>query len=145
METKARIGRVNVDFEKLFKGGDKSQDVILRNGDIIYISDNKKQVYVYGQVNKPGYVPLKEGADFSYYIEKAGGLGQYADTPIMLIKARSRQWLEAGKPGVTITDGDYIWVPRTPTHSFNYYVGLAGRYLSIVASVATIYLLLKSL
>ena len=66
-----KIGRVNVDFDKLSKG-DNSQDITLKNGDIIYIADNKKEVYVYGQVNSPGFVPYKEGADSDITLMQRG-------------------------------------------------------------------------
>ncbi len=135
----------SVDFSKLDDTSSAASKYIVHDGDIIIIPQKENSVYVYGQVSDPGHVPYVSGKDYKYYIEKAGGLGQYADTPIMVIKARSRHWIEAEKQGVKVENGDYIWVPRTQVHTFNYYVGLAGHYLSIVASVATIYLLLKSL
>lgn len=134
-----------VDFRRLEDTSSSASKYIVHDGDIVIVPQKEKSVYVYGQVSDPGHVPYVPGKDYKYYLERAGGLGQYADSPVMIIKARSRQWIEADAPGVKVEDGDYIWVPRTATHSFNYYVGLTGRYLGIVASVATIYLLLKSL
>lgn len=141
LETKARIGRVNVDFEKLFKGGDNSQDVILRNGDIIYIADNKKQVYVYGQVNKPGFVPLKEGAEFSYYIEKAGGFSDRADeSEVRVIKFKTREWMDP--EDAKVESNDFIFVPKILKRDFAYDIDLIAKVSSVIVSVITLALLI---
>jgi protein involved in polysaccharide export with SLBB domain len=130
-----------VDFEKLFLRDDKIQDVILRPGDVIYISDNKKQVYVYGQVNKPGFVPLKEGADYTYYIEKAGGLGDRSnDSEIRVIKFRTREWLEPDE--ARIESGDYVYVPKLIKRDFAYDIDLVAKVASVVVSVITLALLI---
>lgn len=140
METKAKIGRVNVDFEKLFKNGDVSQDVILQNGDIIYISDNKKQVFVYGQVNRPGFVPYKEGADYSYYIDKAGGYGERADEEeARVIKFKTREWLEPDD--AKVESNDFIYVPKIIKRDFAYDIDLIAKVSSVIVSVITLALL----
>ena len=69
----SRRNRFIVDFEKLINQNDQSQNVILEDMDIIYINDDKKIVYVYGQVNNEGFVSYVAGKDFEYYIDKAGG------------------------------------------------------------------------
>ena len=66
-------------LEKLYKENDSTQNIILENRDVIYINDNKNIVYVYGQVSNEGFVPYKEGADYQYYIDKAGGFSLAAD------------------------------------------------------------------
>jgi len=140
METKAKIGRVNVDFEKLFVKGDINQDVILRDGDIIYIADNKKQVYVYGQVNKPGYIQFKEGADYSYYIDKAGGYGERADeSEVRVIKFKTREWLEPDE--AKVESNDFVYVPKIIKRDFAYDIDLIAKVASVIVSVITLALL----
>lgn len=139
-ETKSRIGRVNIDFEKLILGDDKSQDVILRDGDIIFISDNKKQVYVYGQVNNPGYVPYKEGEDCDYYIEKAGGYGERADEgDVRVIKFKTREWLDPDD--AKVESSDFIYVPKVIKRDFAYDIDLIAKVASVIVSVITLALL----
>lgn len=139
LENKSKIGHVNVDFEKLAKG-DLSQDVALRNGDIIYISDNKKQVYVYGQVNKPGYVPYKEGADYNYYIDKAGGYGERADEDeIRVIKFKTREWQDPEE--AKVESNDFIYVPKLIKRDFAYDIDLIAKVSSVLVSVITLTLL----
>jgi protein involved in polysaccharide export with SLBB domain len=139
-ELKSRIGRVNVDFENLFLKGDKGQDVILRDGDIIYISDNRKQVFVYGQVNRPGYVPYKEGADCDYYIDKAGGYGERADEgDVRVIKFKTREWLDPDE--AKVESSDFIYVPKIIKRDFAYDIDLIAKVASVIVSVITLALL----
>lgn len=138
-DLKYRLGRVNVDFEKLYSG-DPSQDIILKNGDIVYIGDNRQQVYVYGQVNKPGFVPYKEGADYEYYINAAGGFGERADEgEIRVIKFKTREWLEPDD--AKIQSNDFIYVPKVIKRDFAYDIDLIAKVASVIVSVITLTLL----
>jgi hypothetical protein len=93
-------------------------------------------------VVKPGHVSYIEGKDAGYYINSAGGLGEYAeDNKIMLIKGGTRNWIPV-KDNPVIEEGDYIFVPRDEPRTFNYHVEIASRYLGILGSVATVILLL---
>lgn len=143
-ETKSRIGRVNVDFEKLFIKGEKNQDVTLRDGDVIYVANNNKVVYVYGQVNKPGYIPYKEGADYNYYIDEAGGLGERADEgEIRVIKFKTREWLEPDD--AKIESNDFIYVPKIIKRDFAYDIDIVAKVASVLVSIITLTLLVIQL
>ena len=134
-----KIGRVNVDFEKLYEG-DKSQDIILKDKDVIFIADNRKEVYVYGQVNKPGFVPFKKGADASYYIDAAGGYGERADKDeIRVIKFKTREWLEPDE--ATIQSSDFVYVPRVIKRDFAYDIDLISKVAGVIVSVITLTIL----
>src|SRR4030095_13337894 len=134
-----KIGRVNVDFEKLYNG-DESQDITLKQGDIIYISDNKKEVYVYGQVNRPGFVPYKEGADCMYYINAAGGFGERADEDaVRVIKFKTREWIEP--EDAKIQSSDFVYVPRVIKRDFAYDMDLIAKVAGVIVSVVTLTLL----
>jgi polysaccharide biosynthesis/export protein len=134
-----RVGRINVDFEKLFNG-DQTQNIYLRDGDVVHIGDNKKQVYVYGQVNEPGYVPYKEGADYQYYINASGGYGERADkNEIRVIKFKTREWLDPEE--AKIQSGDYVYVPKEIKRDFAYDIDLISKVASVIVSVITLTLL----
>lgn len=134
-----KIGRVNVDFEKLSEG-DNSQDIVLKHGDIVYIADNKKLVYVYGQVNRPGFVPYKEGADAQYYVDAAGGFGERADEEeVRVIKFKTREWLEPDE--ATIQSSDFVYVPRVIKRDFAYDIDLISKVAGVIVSVITLTLL----
>jgi protein involved in polysaccharide export with SLBB domain len=134
-----KIGRVNVDFEKL-SVGDRNQDITLKDGDIIYIADNKQEVYVYGQVNRPGFVPFKEGADAQYYIDAAGGYGERAnEDEVRVIKFKTREWLEPDE--AKIQSSDFVYVPRQIKRDFAYDIDLISKVASVIVSVITLTLL----
>ena len=133
-----------VDFTKISNDTSQAAEYIVHNGDVIIIPQKIHKVYVFGQVINPGYVNYKEGEDFKYYIQKAGGYGDYAEDEdkVMVIKNSTKNWISPTEKKVNIEEGDYIWVPKQQIRPFNYYVGILGNYLSIVGSVATVILLL---
>jgi len=138
----SRRNRMVVDFEKLFKENDQTQNIILEDKDVIYINDNKKIVYVYGQVNNEGYVPLKEGADYEYYIEKAGGFALAADkSDTRVIKFNSRGWYKADD--AKVMSGDFIYVPKKSPVEFSQIFTIIATTIGILASLITTYLLIK--
>lgn len=137
----SRRNRMVVDFEKLYKENDSTQNIILENRDVIYINDNKNIVYVYGQVSNEGFVPYKEGADYQYYIDKAGGFSLAADKGnTRVIKFNSRGWYEADKTDVQ--SGDFIYVPKHSPSEFKENLTIIATMIGVVASVITTYLLI---
>lgn len=138
----SKRNRMVVDFEKLFMYGDSSQNIILEDKDVIYINDDKKSVYVYGQVMNEGFVPFKEGADFEYYIEKAGGYSLAADDGnTRVIKFNSRGWYKPDK--IQVLSGDFIYVPKKSPTEFRESLTIIATMIGVVASVITTYLLIK--
>lgn len=134
-----------VDFSNVNDIESEAANYIVRNGDIIIIPQEANSVFVFGQIRKPGHIKFVPEKDYKYYIDRAGGLGDYADGEIMIIKAETREWIDATSRNVIIEEGDFIYAPRTLSRSFNYYVKLTGEYLGIVGSIATIILLLVQL
>jgi protein involved in polysaccharide export with SLBB domain len=131
-----------IDFEKLFKDGDLSQNIMLEDKDVIYINDDKKVVYVYGQVLNEGFVTLKEGADYEYYIDKAGGFSLAADEGnTRIIKFNSRGWYKPNK--VEVLSGDFIYVPKKSPTEFKDTFTIIATMIGVVASLITTYLLIK--
>ena len=138
----SRRNRMVVDFEKLYRDNDLTQNIMLEDRDVIYINDDKKIVYVYGQVLNEGYVSYKEGADYEYYIERAGGFSLAADEGnTRVIKFNSRGWF---KPDETsILSGDFIYVPKSTPKDFTQIFSILATSVAIITSVITTYLLIK--
>ncbi|HEY5536966.1 MAG TPA: SLBB domain-containing protein [Ignavibacteria bacterium] len=138
----SRRNRVVVDFEKLIINNDQSQNALLEDKDIIYINDDKKIVYVYGQVNNEGYVPFVAGKEYEYYIEKAGGYSLSADDGnTRIIKFNSRGWYKPEDTG--INSGDYIYVPKYEKKTFTEKISLIAQIAGVILGVLTTYLLFK--
>ncbi|HEX2786578.1 MAG TPA: SLBB domain-containing protein [Ignavibacteria bacterium] len=132
----ARRGRVVVDFEKLYEQNDKSQNIILEDGDIVYVNDNKNIVYVYGQVQNEGYVPFKIGQDAEYYINRAGGFSLAADEGnTRIIKFNSRGWYKPGD--IEIQSGDFIYVPKVSQTEFKDMVSIVAQITGAVVGIVT--------
>jgi polysaccharide export outer membrane protein len=68
------------DLYDLIEKGDKSHDIHLLPGDVIFIPPVGPQVAVSGDVNRPGIYELREKATIGSALEIAGGVTSLADT-----------------------------------------------------------------
>lgn len=133
-----------IDFTKIYDENSEIYNFIVYPGDVIIIPPKRNTVYVFGQVSNPGHVKFVEGKDYLYYIDQAGGLGEYAEDEIMVIKGSSRNWIPAER-NVEIEEGDYIFIPKERIKSFRTFTMELAGYFSIVGSIATILLLIVQL
>lgn len=133
-----------IDFSKISDEKSEIYNFIVYPGDVIIIPPKRNTVYVFGQVSNPGHVKFVEGKDYLYYIEQAGGLGEYAEDEIMIIKGSSRNWIPAEK-NVTIEEGDYLFIPKERIKSFRTLTMELAGYFSIIGSIATVLLLIIQL
>lgn len=145
-ETALRINReiVVVDFKKIFADKITEADVLLKPGDVISIPSTQKNVYVYGQVSKPGYIPLLKSNEVEEYIQFAGGYLENAkEDEIKIIKANTKEWVNPSE--TTIEDGDYIFVPKEPYRAPKYYFETFRDIAALTTSLATLYLMLQQI
>ncbi|MBZ0198481.1 MAG: SLBB domain-containing protein [Ignavibacteriaceae bacterium] len=148
IDNKLRFARGNglIDFAKIMDSTSSEGNFLVKDEDVIFVPEKINLVYVFGQVGAPGYVKYIPDENFKYYIAKAGGIGATARGEIYLIKGQSRTWLEVDEDTkVKIEPGDYIWVPKEPLRTFDYYVSRFGSYVSILGGVATVILLIMQL
>lgn len=112
--SRQKRGRVVVDFERLFLESDKSEDVILKIGDIITIPEKKEYISIIGQVVNPGNITFKPGLTVGEYISIAGGFSWRAKKgDVRVIKANTGEWIDADDVD-ELKPGDTIWVPEDP-------------------------------
>ncbi len=138
LETDIRLNRelVITNFSNVMENENSDDNVILKDGDKIIITEKKKTVYVFGQVQRPGHIAFIDGESFLYYINESGGFTQYArESDIQIIKAKTKQWLDP--ENTIIEDGDQIWIPKE--RIFEEYV---ETYAPVTSMFATIVLLL---
>ncbi len=131
----------SIDIEKVVSGED---DYELQDGDLIYIPQKINSVYVFGQVNNPGFVPYEKGKNYKDYIQKAGGFSQFArKNDVKVIKRKTYNWYNADK--AVIEPGDYIFVPKKIIKEPGYYWNLAKDIIltagAVASTVATIILI----
>jgi polysaccharide biosynthesis/export protein len=145
IDNKLRIFRGNgtINFNKALDDNAYDSKFIVLPGDYINIPELIDLVYVFGQVNSPGFIKYRKGGNIDYYLQQAGGAGITAKRDLYLIKGKTRSWVRVKRNAeIDIEPSDFIWVPKKPVHYFSYYLQQVGTFTSIVGSVATLVLLL---
>ena len=126
-----------IDFTKINSDTTAESKYIVQDGDIIVIPQKENLVYVFGQVQNPGYVNYIPQKNDKYYIGKAGGLGERAEKEIKIIKSGSYAWITADNDS-QIEPGDFIYVPKSIPRSFDYYFRVIATTVSALATVILI-------
>jgi polysaccharide export outer membrane protein len=67
--------RMQIDFRTLFRGDNSAQDIVIQNNDVVYV-DRMPQVYIYGEVQRPGALRLERGMTVLQALAAGGGLTQ---------------------------------------------------------------------
>lgn len=134
------------DFTNINDPDSEIHNIIVRHGDVIIVPQKRRNVYIFGQVQNPGFITYTPDKDYKYYLNLAGGVGKYAETEdeIKVIKGESRYWVVAEEEPI-INEGDFIFVPKQQLRSFRSYVQEYASYLGIIGSVATLALLIVQL
>lgn len=94
---------------------DTFQDVILEQGDILYIPEKTSVVMVHGEVAFPNGVEYKQGLSAKEYIEQVGGFSQKSNKSKVIV-IRQNGKAELVRKGEKIKQGDEILVlPKAQT------------------------------
>jgi polysaccharide export outer membrane protein len=64
-----------VDMPSVFGAGRRGEDVLLRDGDVVWV-DRQPQIYLYGEVQRPGLFRLERDMTVMQALATAGGLTQ---------------------------------------------------------------------
>lgn len=115
LETALSQDRVFIDLTD----SEQLKSIKLTAGDEIYIPRDENTVFVFGQVNNPGYLPYQEDLqNVDTYIQKSGGFALSADlNRVFIIKAGGSAWYKASE--TRIESGDRIYVDRMPLEELN--------------------------
>jgi polysaccharide export outer membrane protein len=104
--------RVEIDLPSLFAPGGRSKDVIVRNGDVLWV-DRAPIVYIYGEVQRPGGMRLERGMTVMQALASGGGLTQRGtERGVRVNRKNSDGKVEALQLGMDgeLKDGDVIFV-----------------------------------
>lgn len=129
-----------IDFAKINSDTTAESKYIVQDGDIIVVPQREDLVYVFGQVRNPGYVKFVPQKSDKYYVGKAGGLGERAESDIKIIKGGSYAWITANGDS-KIDPGDFIYVPKNVPKPFEYYLRTIGSISTVVTALATVILI----
>jgi protein involved in polysaccharide export with SLBB domain len=140
IKSRSKIGRVAVDFNKLFIQNDRNSDILLRDNDWINVPRKRQVISVSGEVANPGFMTYVPGKDYTYYIKMAGGFSERAGgSSIAIIKAATGEWKNARK-GKGLEPGDTVWIPEKKKHN---YVAIIKDVAVFVGNLATVFLVIK--
>ena len=118
--TKDRRPLVSCDIAAAFTRSSNADNVQLQDGDVIVVPSNPQRVFVYGQVNKPGYLAFTPGKTMEWYIEQAGGFAAGAEKSLArIIKGRTKVWSLGGE-NVFVESGDEIYAPPPTVKPIGY-------------------------
>jgi protein involved in polysaccharide export with SLBB domain len=120
-----REGRTATEFDiyDLIEKGDKSHDVRLLPGDVIFIPAIGPQIAISGDVNQPGIYELKGEATVGGALEESGGLTSLADAQRAVLEriedhsSREVEEFALDAPGLArpLKDGDLLRIfPLSP-------------------------------
>lgn len=113
-ETSLNSKKVNLDLND----SAKLAEIKLFDGDRLFVPRDENTVFVFGQVNNPGYIPFNGSQNTMDFISNAGGFSLSADVDrVFILKAGSNAWYEDGE--TTISSGDMIFIDKIPNDSFN--------------------------
>lgn len=97
---------VGIDLEKALENPGSEYDMVLREGDILYVPEYVSTVKINGAVMYPNTVLFKKGENLKYYINQAGGFGNgakkrrayvvYMNGTVSRLKSRSSKAIEPG-------------------------------------------------
>lgn len=97
---------VGIDLEKVLANPKSDFDLVLREGDVLYIPEYVNTVKISGSVMYPNAVVYQKGKNLKFYINQAGGYGNmakkkkvyvvYMNGTVSRLKARNASAIEPG-------------------------------------------------
>jgi protein involved in polysaccharide export with SLBB domain len=126
---------IPVNFVKLLRDGDASQNLYLKDGDFIYFpSSSSGRVYVLGCVNAPRAVDYSEELTLVTAISYAAGLAPrcYPQRVVIIRNTLTepkiavvnlKAMLNGKAPDVRLKPQDIVWVPNSPFEKVESIVG----------------------
>lgn len=134
---------VGIDLEEALRNKGGSADIVLREGDVIYIPEMNNTVKISGTVMYPNTVTYKNGAGISYYINQAGGYGNRAKkSKVYVVYANGNVAKAKRFGGAKIEPGCEIIVPSKPeknASNFTQSITIASTVTSMAAMIATLF------
>jgi polysaccharide export outer membrane protein len=104
--------RVEIDLPSVFGVGGRSQDVLIQNGDVLWV-DRAPIVYIYGEVQRPGAMRLERGMTLMQSLAAGGGLTQRGTEKGIRVHRKGPDGkVQVLQPAMdeSLRDGDVVYV-----------------------------------
>ncbi len=134
---------IGINLEEVMKKPGITNDLILENGDILFVPKRNAAVKVRGEVLFPTQFAFQEGKNMKYYINKAGGFSSLALKRKSFVlgangNARKVKSFLFFKSYPIIKAGDEIFVPKEPIRRNKLTTGEVVGITSAVVSLASV-------
>lgn len=137
------VGRIGVDLPAVLKKPKHRDNLVLLEGDSIYIPRYSGVVNVRGAVNSPVGIPYVPGRGMDYYIAAAGGPSRLADPgrayvtqPNGKVESAHRRMLVKVHPQPG--PGSVVFVPEKDPNDKKDYTGMTQAVAQVLASLVAI-------
>jgi polysaccharide biosynthesis/export protein len=144
VRAEARLGRIGIDLPRVLADERHRDNLILQDGDSIYIPQYNAVVNVTGAVNSPVAVAFVSGRSLDFYINAAGGPSRRADVKRAYVTQPNGK-VEARRARPMLPDGDplpragsVVFVPEKDPADRRDYVATAGAVAQILASIVAL-------
>ena len=107
-----KVVRTVVDIGRLLTSGGTEQDIVVRNGDTLYV-ERMPMVFIYGEVQRPGSFRLERGMTVMQALASGGGVTQRGTVKGLKVHRRNADGkTQEIEPALTDTlrEGDVIFV-----------------------------------
>lgn len=143
---KDSIGVVAIDLPNLLKHGSTKDDIILEDGDSLYIPTRPKTVIVEGSVHYPAAVKFEEGKSIGHYIKRSGGLTGDADKRSILVVLANGEVRKVRRMSKEVNAGSKIVVAKKieKERSVNV-LGMTQAIIGIMTSAVSLAILAEKL
>jgi protein involved in polysaccharide export with SLBB domain len=138
------LGRIGIDLPNVLRNPRHRDNLLLEDGDSIWVPRYSPVVNVTGSVNAPVAVAFVRGKSIDYYIQRAGGGTRLADArrafvaqPNGDVESRSRHFLffqNDPEPRA----GSVVTVPARDPNDRKDYTAMAGAIAQVLASIVAI-------
>ena len=126
---------IGINLQEVIAHPGITNDLILEDGDVIFVPKKNQAVKVRGEVLFPTQFAFEQGKNLKYYVDRAGGFSSTAQRRTAFVlgangNARKVTHFLFFKNYPEILAGDEIFVPKKPEHS-----GSVGQTISITSAV----------
>ena len=145
------VTEIAVNLQALLKSPGTADDIILEDGDEVFIPQIKNVVTVTGEVLKPVAVQFTPGKGFNYYLNSAGGYANKARKGKSFVvysngrSKRTKNILGIFKNYPKVTPGATVVVPTKPGREGKFDPAKAGILISALSALVSTIAILKGL
>jgi polysaccharide export outer membrane protein len=145
---KDSVGRVGIALPEVLHNASSRDNLLLVDGDSIFIPKFNEVVNVKGAVNSPVAVTYVPGKDLEYYVRAAGGITQkgdlryaYVTQPNGKVEATSGKFIFRNDPQPR--PGSTVFVPTKTGDTGINYIATIGSLASVAGSLITLVIALR--